>query len=80
MQPKQKHFNTVLSSTRVIIEQNFGYLKERFRRLKLIESLDYVLVSHTAVATAVLYNICKISAVSGNRKIFLIHFMQFDKL
>jgi len=64
MQPKQKHFNTVLSSTRVIIEQTFGYLKGRFRRLKEIESLDYTLVSHTAVAAAVLPNICK---TSGNQ-------------
>jgi len=64
MQPKQKHFNTVLSSTRVIIEQTFGYLKGRFRRWKGIESLDYTLVSHTAVTAAVLHNICK---NSGNQ-------------
>jgi len=71
MQPKQKHFNTVLSSTRVIIEQTFGYLKGRFRRLQGIESLDYALVSHTAVAAAVLHNIFK---ASGNQK------TKFDKL
>lgn len=59
MQSKQKHFNTILSSTRVIIEQTFRYLKGRLRRLKGIESLDYALVSHTAVTSAVLYNVCK---------------------
>lgn len=58
MPPEQKFFNTVLSSSRTCIEQAFGGLKGRFKRLKGIESTDITLVSKTTVACCILHNLC----------------------
>lgn len=55
---KQKHFNAVLSSTRVIIEQAFGCLKGRFRRLKFLDMLDLKLASKVIATACVLHNLC----------------------
>ncbi|XP_015376078.1 PREDICTED: putative nuclease HARBI1 [Diuraphis noxia] len=58
MSPEQKFFNTVLSSSRTCIEQAFGSLKGRFRRLKGIESTDITFISKTTVACCILHNLC----------------------
>lgn len=55
---EQKFFNSVLSSSRTFIEQAFGALNGRFRRLKGIESTNVTLVSQTTVACCILHNLC----------------------
>jgi len=55
---RQKHFNMVLSSTRVVIEQTFGLLKGRFRRLKYLDMLDIKLAAEVVAAACVLHNLC----------------------
>ena len=55
---RQKNFNVVLSSTRVVIEQAFGLLKGRFRRLKYLDMSDLTLVSHVITTACILHNIC----------------------
>ena len=57
LHPKERNYNKKLSKTRVVIENAFGLLKGRFRRLKYIDSNIenwYKIV----VAACVLYNIC----------------------
>ncbi|KAL5241343.1 hypothetical protein ACI65C_008753 [Semiaphis heraclei] len=54
----QKKFNTILSSSRVVIEQAFGSLKGRFRRLKGIETLCVEAVSKTVIAACIIHNMC----------------------
>jgi len=54
----QKRFNVVLSSSRVVIEQTFGLLKGRFRRLKFLDMSDLKLAAKVVVTACVLHNIC----------------------
>ena len=55
---RQKNFNAVLSATRVVIEQAFGLLKGRFRRLKFLDMLDLKLASKVVATACVLHNLC----------------------
>jgi len=48
----------LIIATRIVIENAFGLLKERFRRLKFFENNDLTFVVKCIVAAAVLHNIC----------------------
>lgn len=54
----QKIFNYRHSATRIVIENAFGLLKGRFRRLKYFENDNLKFVVECIVAAAVLHNIC----------------------
>ena len=54
---KQKKFNTCLSKTRVLIENAFGLLKGRFRRLKFVDC-KIENISKIITVACVLHNIC----------------------
>jgi len=55
---RQKLYNKKLSSKRVVIEQAFGKLKARFRRLKFLNMFLMNEMKIIVVAACVLYNIC----------------------
>lgn len=55
---RQKNFNIKLSQIRVVIENAFGILKGRFRRLKLMETVRLDLICMLIVSACVLHNIC----------------------
>ena len=50
-------FNKTLSSTRITIDKAFGRLKEKFRRLKLLEISRVDLVPNVITAACVLHNL-----------------------
>jgi hypothetical protein len=54
----QRRFNYRHSTTKIVIENAFGLLKGRFRRLKYFENNNLMFVVNCIVATAVLHNIC----------------------
>lgn len=54
---KQINFNRILSSTRVKIEQAFGLLIGKFRRLKYLHMSDLVGMKYVIMAAFVLHNI-----------------------
>lgn len=54
----KKIFNYRHSATRIVIENAFGLLKGRFRRLKYFENNDLKFIVKCIVAAAVLHNIC----------------------
>ncbi|XP_043222665.1 putative nuclease HARBI1 [Amphibalanus amphitrite] len=54
---KKKHFNKVLSSTRVKVEHGFGLLKARFRRLTYVEIKSVEKATKIVVACCVLHNL-----------------------
>ncbi|KAJ8912410.1 hypothetical protein NQ315_013476 [Exocentrus adspersus] len=54
----QKNFNRKLSQVRVAIENAFGILKARFRRLKMLETKRLDLISLLIVSACILHNIC----------------------
>jgi len=54
----KKIFNYRHSATRIVIENAFGLLKGRFRRLKFFENNDLTFIIKCIVAAAVLHNIC----------------------
>lgn len=54
---QQRLFNKKLSSKRVVIENAFGFLKSRFRRLNGFENLSLNLCSQLILASCVLHNI-----------------------
>ncbi|KAB0801953.1 hypothetical protein PPYR_04139, partial [Photinus pyralis] len=54
----QKMFNYKHSSTRMCVENAFGLLKGRFRRLSSFENLDIQLIVQCIMACCVLHNIC----------------------
>ena len=54
---RQKIFNTELSRSRCLIEHTFGWLKQRFRRLKCINA-KLGRIPYIITACAVLHNIC----------------------
>jgi len=56
---KQKYFNSILSSSRQVVENAFGKLKNRFRILQCASSIcleTHILVTKTCVA---LHNLCQ---------------------
>ncbi|CAN7942634.1 unnamed protein product [Ixodes pacificus] len=55
---QQKSFNTKLSSTRVLIENAFGLLKQRFRQLINLEFPTVRRMSTFIIACCVLHNLC----------------------
>ena len=56
--PAQKNFNRKLSQLRVVIEQAFGMLKGRFRRLQYVVVRDIENIVKVVVACCTLHNIC----------------------
>lgn len=54
----QKKFNKKLSQSRVLIEQTFGLLVTRFRRLKFIYMKRTDLIPIIILAACILHNIC----------------------
>lgn len=55
---EQKLFNKNISSKRVIVENAFGLLKGRFRRLRGLENFDLNLCSQIIMGCCILHNIC----------------------
>lgn len=55
---REKSFNYKLSQCRVVIENTFGLLKGRFRRLKYLETIRLDLISLLIVSAYILHNIC----------------------
>jgi len=55
---REKNFNYKLSQCRVVIENVFGLLKGRFRRLKYLETIRLDLISLLIVSACILHNIC----------------------
>lgn len=53
---RQKKFNRILSSSRVVIENAFGRLKEVFRRLKYLDLGNYEYFKFIVIAATVLHN------------------------
>lgn len=54
---EQRKFNTILSSTRVCVEQAFGILKKKFRILNYVDIKNIKLVKHIILSSVVLHNI-----------------------
>lgn len=52
----QKKYNKILCSTRVLIEQAIGLLKECFRRLKYINLIKLEYFKYVVVAAYILHN------------------------
>lgn len=55
---RQKKFNGILSSTRVVIEQAFGRLKGIWRRLKFLNIQNLSYFKYIIIASCMLHNIC----------------------
>jgi len=57
--PQQKDFNFLHSSTRIVVERAFGYLKGRFRRIKYFnEYRQMPFITNTIVCACILHNYC----------------------
>ncbi|XP_067671630.1 putative nuclease HARBI1 [Haliotis asinina] len=56
----QTKFNKCLSGTRVTIENSFGILKGRFRRLQFVDMADINYICKAIMSACVLHNICAI--------------------
>ncbi|XP_071577572.1 uncharacterized protein [Temnothorax nylanderi] len=54
---QQSEFNFLHSSTRMAVERAFGYLKERFRRLRFLELLDIQFIPKLITAACIMHNI-----------------------
>jgi len=55
---EEKYYNKIQSSNRVIIEQAFGLLKCRFRRLKMLDMSLIDKASKVITVACILHNIC----------------------
>lgn len=55
----EKDFNYRHSSTRIVIENTYGHLKGRFRRLQKFDNLKISFIVNCTVAACVLHNICR---------------------
>lgn len=53
----QKIVNYKISSTRIIVEIAFGYLKGRFRRLRKLDNTDLMLCSQIIMVCCILHSI-----------------------
>ena len=78
LNPQQSEFNFLHSSTRIVIERAFGYLKGRFRRLKFLELLDIQFIPKLITAICIMHNIVIKANVKTNS--LLIIFMTFLKI
>lgn len=58
---EQRNYNKILSSSRVLIEQAFGDVKSRFRRLKYLDVNDATNASAIVLASCILHNCCVFS-------------------
>ncbi|XP_066932339.1 putative nuclease HARBI1 [Clytia hemisphaerica] len=58
LNPVQRHFNYVLSSTRVIIERAFGLLKGKFQRLNHIEMDNVANINQRIYTCIIIHNFC----------------------
>lgn len=56
--PSSLPFNTRLSSTRVLIENSFGILKNRFRQLQKLEFVSVETICHFTMSCCVIHNLC----------------------
>ncbi|VEN52801.1 unnamed protein product [Callosobruchus maculatus] len=54
----QKLFNRKLSQSRIVIENAFGILKGRFRRLKFLETKRLDLIALLIISSCILHNLC----------------------
>lgn len=55
---QHKIFNYIHSSTRIVVEQAFGLLKGRFRKLRCFDNRSLNAVKIFVVAAAILHNMC----------------------
>ena len=53
---KQKRYNYIQSSTRIVVERTFGIMKSRFKRLKFIDTRDMKHLSGYLIAVCALHN------------------------
>ena len=58
--PAQKKFNYNLSKARIVVENAFGRLKARWRRLTKRNDMDVCNVPRIVTACCILHNICEI--------------------
>eukprot|EP00111_Clytia_hemisphaerica_P017463 TCONS_00051681-protein len=58
LNPVQRHFNYVLSSTRVTIERAFGLLKGKFQRLNHIEMDNIANINQLIYTCIIIHNFC----------------------
>ncbi|KAH6946366.1 hypothetical protein HPB50_013125 [Hyalomma asiaticum] len=65
MTQDKSRFNYRLSSTRVVIENAFALLKQRFRQLRYIEFTKVDKITQFIIACCVLHNICLDSGDTG---------------
>ena len=56
--PQHPRFNSIHSSTRMVIERAFSFLKERFRRLKYLDMLRIQDIPTVIIAACTLHNVC----------------------
>lgn len=59
LSPQQKTFNYTLSRSRIVVENAFGRLKARWRRLTKRNDMDIIHVPHIVTACCILHNICE---------------------
>ena len=55
---RERRYNKVLSQMRSGVERAFGALKNRFKRLRLLEHVHIEDTNKTILATCVIHNIC----------------------
>ena len=56
---QQKTFNYTLSRSRIVVENAFGHLKARWRRLTKRNDMDVINIPHVVNACCVVHNICE---------------------
>ena len=59
LSPQQKTFNYTLPRSRIIVENAFGRLKARWRRLTKRNDMNIINIPHVVTACCVLHNICE---------------------